>query len=80
MSEKTSKNIDEPHTITISYVADSKGKIETYYYGDAKALIEPIKDFSKLRLTKVASIKEVLPESTWKSKIQRFVRYICNRK
>ncbi|PKI01921.1 hypothetical protein [Glaciecola sp. 33A] len=50
---------DEYHTVVISYLGDGKGKTETYYYGDAKAPIEPINDFGQLRITKASSITEI---------------------
>lgn len=67
---KDNKN-EEPHTITISYLGNGKGKTETYYYGEAIAPIEPIKDFSQMRFTKGASINEILADFTWKAKIKR---------
>ena len=42
---------DEPHTIISTYL-QGKGRVETYYYGEAQAHIEPIEDFSQLRVTK----------------------------
>jgi hypothetical protein len=64
---------DEPHTITISYIGDGQGKTETYYYGEAKAPIESIKDFSQMRFTKGASIDEILADFTWKAKIKKLI-------
>jgi hypothetical protein len=61
---------DEYHTVVISYLGDGKGKTETYYYGEAKAPIEPIKDFSQMRFTKGASINEILADFTWKARIK----------
>jgi len=36
----------EPHTIVSTSLGHGKGRIETYYYGEAQAPIKPIKDFS----------------------------------
>jgi hypothetical protein len=64
---------DEPHTIVSSSLGHGKGRIETYYYGEAQAPIKPIKDFSQLRVTRGASIQEILADYTWKAKIKRLM-------
>ena len=64
---------DEYHTVVISYLGDDKGKTETYYYGEAKAPIETIEDFSQMRFTKGASIDEILADFTWKAKIKKLI-------
>jgi len=43
---------DEPHTIISTYLGQRKGRVETYYYGEAQTPIEPIEDCSQLRVTK----------------------------
>ena len=64
---------DGPHTIVSSSLGQGKGRIETYYYGEAQAPIKPIKDFSQLRVTRGASIQEILADYTWKAKIKRLM-------
>jgi hypothetical protein len=63
---------DEPHTIVSSSLGQGKGRIETYYYGEAQAPIKPITDFSQLRVTRGASIQEILADYTWKARIKKF--------
>jgi hypothetical protein len=64
---------DEPHTIVSTSLGQGKGRIETYYYGEAQAPIKPIKDFSQLRVTRGASIQEILADYTWKARIKKFI-------
>jgi hypothetical protein len=61
---------DEPHTIVSTSLRQGKGRIETYYYGEAQAPIKPIKDFSQLRVTRGASIQEILADYTWRAKVK----------
>jgi hypothetical protein len=61
---------DEPHTIVSSSLGQGKGRIETYYYGEAQAPIKPIKDFSQLRVTRGASIQEILADYTWRARVK----------
>ena len=61
---------DQSHTVVISYLGEGKGKTETHYFGEAKAPIGPIKDFSQIRFTKGASINEILADYTWKVRIK----------
>ena len=65
---------DEYHTVVISYLGDGKGKIETHYYDDAKAPIEPIRDLSQMRFTKGASINEILADYTWKARMKHIFK------
>jgi|TARA_B110000902_G_C14154095_1_gene530701 hypothetical protein len=37
---------DEPHIIFCKSLGHVKGRIETYYYGEAQTPIKPIKEFS----------------------------------
>ena len=65
---------EEPHTITMSYLGDGKGKIETYYYGEAEAPNEANDDYSQLRLTKGATLDEILANFTWKARFKRLMK------
>ncbi|MBF7073222.1 hypothetical protein ISG33_07410 [Glaciecola sp. MH2013] len=71
-SKKSHK--DEPHTITMSYLGDGKGRIDTYYYGDAEAPNAPIKNYSQLRLTKGAPLDEKLGDFTWKVRLKKLIK------
>jgi hypothetical protein len=64
---------DEPHTFVSTSLGQGKGRVETYYYDEAQAPIAPIKDFSTLRVTKGASIQELMADYTLKAKIKRFI-------
>jgi hypothetical protein len=50
-----------------------------YYYGEAQAPIEPIKDFSMLRVTKGASIQELMTDYTWRARIKKFINRLTKR-
>jgi hypothetical protein len=65
---------DKPHTIVSTYVEQGRGRIETYYYGEAQAPIEPIKDLNQLRVTKGASIQEILRESILNVRIKKSIK------
>jgi hypothetical protein len=65
---------DEPHTIVSTSLGQGKGRIETYYYGEAQAPIKPITDFSQLRVTRGASIQEILADYTWRARMKRFIK------
>tara|TARA_R110002124_G_scaffold221735_2_gene387210 strand:+ start:340 stop:555 length:216 start_codon:yes stop_codon:yes gene_type:complete len=65
---------DEYHTVVISSLGDGKGKTETYYYGEAKAPIETIGDFSQMRFTKELKSQDVLVESKWR-KFKTFIKF-----
>jgi hypothetical protein len=63
---------DEPHTIVSTSLGHGKGRIETYYYGEAQAPFKPIKDFSQLRVTRGASIQEILADYTWRTRVKKW--------
>jgi hypothetical protein len=64
---------DEPHTIVSTSLGQGKGRVETYYYGEAQAPIKPIKDFSQLRVTRGASIQEILADYTWRARVKTLI-------
>jgi len=54
-------------------MGDRKEKTETYYYGEAEAPKELIKDYSQLRLTKGSSLDEILAGFTWKARFNKLM-------
>ncbi|MFQ3236149.1 MAG: hypothetical protein ACI9C4_001718 [Paraglaciecola sp.] len=70
---------DEPHTIISTYLEQGKGRMETYYYGEAKAPLEPIENFCQLRVTKGASIQELMADYTWRAKIKSLVNKLTQK-
>jgi hypothetical protein len=64
---------EEPHTIVCNSLGQGKGRIETYYYGEAKAPAVAISDLSQLRVSKGASIDEILAHTTWRARFKKFI-------
>lgn len=74
LNKKNDRN--DLHTISVSFLNDGKGVVETYYYGEAKAPVEPIEDFRKFRVTKLATSKVLKKDSFWKSQFRKFMKQL----
>jgi hypothetical protein len=70
---------EKPHTIVIKSLPGGKGKEETYYYGEALPAIEPINDFSQLRVTKKSSTTDLKRKGSWRSNILNLVNKLYGK-